>query len=261
VFRAIADKNRFHKGYDATGIGAIACARHGATVPASVVDFQKGERQMNMDYSLCQVVKVVVSQDTRRIVFFYDISCSYCVNLGKRLAKSDGKLSLRETLEIVFGIGQFHVHGHQESCFGRFSPVFIEGIGWVSGEIVESNWSLINPVGLTCTSMTAAHRYEVLDAKILDLNWKKMTHLGAMANVCGLPFTELDVVRSLPNAYERATVELRDAQEALELLEVAIEPKLRATWEAELANAQVERLGGNIKAMDVLKSRVAKGKF
>jgi Kyakuja-Dileera-Zisupton transposase len=143
-----------------------------------VVDFQKGERQMNMDYSLCQVVKVVVANGVKRIVFFYDIACSYCVNLDKRLANSEGRLSMPEALEIIFGIGQFHVHGHKESCFGRFSPVFIEGIGWVTGEIVESNWSLINPVGLTCTTMTAAHRYEVLDAKILDLNWKKMANLG-----------------------------------------------------------------------------------
>jgi Kyakuja-Dileera-Zisupton transposase len=88
---------------------------------------------------------------------------------------------------MVFGIGQFHVHGHQESCFGRFSPVFIEGIGWVSGEIVESNWSLINPVGLTCTTMTAAHRYEVLDAKMLDLNWKKMTLLGKWGLKTSMP--------------------------------------------------------------------------
>jgi Kyakuja-Dileera-Zisupton transposase len=178
TFRAIADRNRFNKAYDATGIGAITCARHGAMVPSSVVDFQRGERQMNMDYSLCQMVKTVVHVETKRMVFFYDISCSYCVNLVDRIQKSEGRLSIPETLGMVFGIGQFHVHGHKESCFGRFSPVFIEGVGWVSGEIVESNWSLINPVGLTCTTMTAAHRYEVLDAKMLDLNWKKMTQLG-----------------------------------------------------------------------------------
>jgi len=28
----------------ATGIGAVACARHGCFFPQSVVDFQKGER-------------------------------------------------------------------------------------------------------------------------------------------------------------------------------------------------------------------------
>ncbi|KAH6907255.1 hypothetical protein BKA70DRAFT_1372228 [Coprinopsis sp. MPI-PUGE-AT-0042] len=234
VFRAIADKNRFHKGYDATGIGAIACARHGAMVPASVVDFQKGERQMNMDYSFCQTVKVVVDGRIKRVVYFYDISCFYCVNLDKRIKESEGRLALPELLEIIFGIGQFHVHGHQEACFGRFSPVFIEGIGWVSGEIVESNWSLINPIGLTCTTMTAAHRYEVLDAKILDLNWKKMSNLGVLSG------------------------QLWDPEEALELLGAATAPEMRSAWEAELRSAQEERLKGNVKAMDIMMARIKK---
>ena len=33
-----------HGGFDHTGVGAAACARHGAFVPTSVVNFQKGER-------------------------------------------------------------------------------------------------------------------------------------------------------------------------------------------------------------------------
>ncbi|KAH6885673.1 hypothetical protein BKA70DRAFT_1123726 [Coprinopsis sp. MPI-PUGE-AT-0042] len=226
VFRAIADRNRFNKGYDATGIGAITCARHGAMVPASVVDFQKGERQMNMDYSLCKMVKVVVHTQTRRLVYFYDISCFYCVNLEERIAKSDGRLSLPEVLQIIFGIGQFHVHGHQETCFGRFSPVFIEGIGWVSGEIVESNWSLINPV-------------------------------GRLSN-CVQLLTNRLAVESLPKAFERANVELRDAEEALGMLTEAADPVTVLEWEKELATAQDERLKGNVAAMDILRARIAK---
>jgi hypothetical protein len=31
----------------ATGIGAVACARHGCFFPQSVVDFQKGERYVS----------------------------------------------------------------------------------------------------------------------------------------------------------------------------------------------------------------------
>lgn len=38
------DQQKHIRGLDVTGIGAIACARHGAYCPSSVVDFQKGER-------------------------------------------------------------------------------------------------------------------------------------------------------------------------------------------------------------------------
>lgn len=38
------DKDMDHGGFDHTGVGAAACARHGAFAPCSVVNFQKGER-------------------------------------------------------------------------------------------------------------------------------------------------------------------------------------------------------------------------
>ncbi|KAJ2923414.1 hypothetical protein H1R20_g13682, partial [Candolleomyces eurysporus] len=41
--RAVADKNKAKKGYDSTGLVAIACSRHGCFAPGSVVDMQKGE--------------------------------------------------------------------------------------------------------------------------------------------------------------------------------------------------------------------------
>lgn len=42
--RALKDRSKIHKGCDVTGIGSIACMRHGAFVPGAQVDFQKGER-------------------------------------------------------------------------------------------------------------------------------------------------------------------------------------------------------------------------
>ncbi len=39
------------------GIGAQACARHGCFCLGSVVDFELGERQMCMDYSLSEGIQ------------------------------------------------------------------------------------------------------------------------------------------------------------------------------------------------------------
>jgi hypothetical protein len=39
-----ADRNVRLAGYDATGIGAVACLRHGFFQPEATVDFQKGEQ-------------------------------------------------------------------------------------------------------------------------------------------------------------------------------------------------------------------------
>lgn len=47
--RAVNAANANRSNLRATGVGATACARHGCFVPHSVVDFQKGERQVFFD--------------------------------------------------------------------------------------------------------------------------------------------------------------------------------------------------------------------
>ncbi|KAG1727202.1 hypothetical protein EDB19DRAFT_1929868 [Suillus lakei] len=65
--RAVNQANvAWHK-LESTGIRGVACAQHGCFVPHSMVDFQKGKRQMNMDYALC----------ITRAITFYDINCQY----------------------------------------------------------------------------------------------------------------------------------------------------------------------------------------
>ncbi|KAG6327345.1 hypothetical protein ID866_11743 [Astraeus odoratus] len=51
--RAVNHANKICKHLAVTGIRVIACMRHGCFVPNTVVDFQKGEQQMNIDYALC----------------------------------------------------------------------------------------------------------------------------------------------------------------------------------------------------------------
>ncbi|KAI1786131.1 hypothetical protein LXA43DRAFT_1065354, partial [Ganoderma leucocontextum] len=123
---------------EATGIGAAACSRHGFFFPHCVVDFQKGEQQKNMDYCLCQVALYLTGLYI--LLALYDIWCFYYVHLFRRIKESPG-LSLPTNLEIVGGIGQFHVHGHRRECYPRFSPNFIPGAGILLGERCTSSRS------------------------------------------------------------------------------------------------------------------------
>ncbi|KAG2019723.1 hypothetical protein CC2G_005137 [Coprinopsis cinerea AmutBmut pab1-1] len=175
--RAIADKSKVRKGLDVTGIGAVACMRHGAFAPGSVVDFQKGERQINIDYALSEAIKLSNTDNIKRVIFAYDINCQYSKRALDRLR--DGEfLELREDIVFVFGIGLFHVHGHQESCLARYSLSFIEGAGNSAGEILESLWAVVNELARSTSTMTLAHRLEILDALFGDINWKKMLGIG-----------------------------------------------------------------------------------
>ncbi|KAF8256589.1 hypothetical protein EI94DRAFT_1710860 [Lactarius quietus] len=118
-----------------TGIGATAFC-HVFFVPTSVVDFQKGERQVNMDYSLCKALSYNV-EDIPVALVMYDIMCQYGVHLSNRVEKSP-ELSIANSLELWTGIGLFHIHGHQDSCLPHYSPSYISGAKQVDGEIIET---------------------------------------------------------------------------------------------------------------------------
>ncbi|KAG2358986.1 hypothetical protein BDR07DRAFT_1245322, partial [Suillus spraguei] len=109
---AVNQANASHDKLEAMGIGGCACARHGCFVPHSMVDFQKGERQMNMDYMLCQALGYKANGIDQALTF-YDINCQYHEHLHQRV---DGPpyLNLPWGMEVIPGIGLWHVHSCQD---------------------------------------------------------------------------------------------------------------------------------------------------
>ncbi|KAI9428962.1 hypothetical protein H4582DRAFT_1828355 [Lactarius indigo] len=174
TYRAIEQANSSRPHLDVTGIGATACC-HGFFVPTSVVDFQKGERQINMDYSLCKALSYNMG-DIPVALVMYDIMCQYGVHFKERVEKSP-ELSLSSSLQLRTGIGLFHIHGHQDSCLPRFSPSYIPGAKQVDGEIIETLWAPLNNISRSIRGMSLAHRQEVLDAHMNHSNWKKMVRI------------------------------------------------------------------------------------
>ncbi|KIJ10833.1 hypothetical protein PAXINDRAFT_16227 [Paxillus involutus ATCC 200175] len=172
--KAVNQVHATQKHLTATGIGAIACARHGCFMPDTVVDFQKGERQVNMDYALCHALGKL--EGMPRAAIIYDIACQFNVHFSARVSRSD-YLKFSDTIQIIWGIGLFHIHGHQDVCLSRYSPDLIPGIGKVDGEVLETLWSQLNEICGSTRSMTAAHRREVLNDHMLDSNRKKMLNI------------------------------------------------------------------------------------
>ncbi|KAI9437103.1 hypothetical protein BJY52DRAFT_1091223, partial [Lactarius psammicola] len=113
TYKAIEQANSSRPHLNVTGIRATACY-HGFFVSTSVVNFQKGEQQINIDYSICKALSYNM-EDIPMALVMYDIMCQYCVNFKERVAKSPG-LSLSSSMELHTGIELFHVHEHQDSC-------------------------------------------------------------------------------------------------------------------------------------------------
>ncbi|KAH9017834.1 hypothetical protein EDB85DRAFT_1874207 [Lactarius pseudohatsudake] len=174
TYRAIEQANSSRAHLDITGIGATACC-HGFFVPTSVVDFQKGEKQVNMDYSICKALSYN-TDDIPVALVMYDIMCQYRVHFQERVEASP-ELSLPSSMELRMGIGLFHIHGHQDSCLPRFSPSYIPGAKQVDGEIIETLWAPLNNISRSLRGMSLYHRQEVLDAHMNHSNWKKLVRM------------------------------------------------------------------------------------
>jgi hypothetical protein len=133
-------------------------------------------RQVNMDYSLVNALRYNM-QGIRRVINFYDVNCAYMRKLRQRVGNNEF-LKFPTDMEIVPGIGIWHVHGHQPQCFSRYAPLYIKGAGWIDGEVIETLWSILNVVSASTHGMSSPHRQELLDFQMNDSNFMKMIHMG-----------------------------------------------------------------------------------
>lgn len=133
-----------------------------------------------MDYSFAQAC-AQFGRNSSEIVVMYDVMCQWYKHLRKRIRESPAlreALPNFEQLTLVKAIGLFHVHGHRQECFARFTPDYVEGVGQTEGEIIESLWSILNETSRGCRGMTAAHRQEVMDDHMNHWNWMKLTRMS-----------------------------------------------------------------------------------
>ncbi|GBE83152.1 hypothetical protein SCP_0501990 [Sparassis crispa] len=236
--RAVNQANVDCANLDATGIGATACVRHGFFVPHTVVDFQKGERQMNMDYSLSNVLLTLTG--ITLVLVMYDIMCQYGVHVRKFFRHS-AYLRMPFELNIDQGIGLFHVHGHQDCCFQRFSPNFIVGAGMVDGEVIETLWAPTNEVSGSTRGMTRAHCQEVLDDHMNDSNWKKTTRM----------------VPTLMTKWKCVLLGFPRSKESFEALSAFTDEEVLEAWQKEYDDA-MEARQNDLKIMDTFNVQLRK---
>src|SRR5882762_5073228 len=132
---------------------------------------------MNMDYSLSQAFQTL--NGIRRALVLYDIMCQYGVHLQDRFNESP-YLSILSDLTLKTGVGIWHVNGHIPECFIHYTPLFIDGVGHINGEILETLWSSLNKISGSTCGMSTSHHRELLDDHMNNSNWRKLTQIGLL---------------------------------------------------------------------------------
>ena len=135
-------------------------------------------RQMNMDYATSKAWSYEDLTDAEFLIWGYDVNCQYQPHHKERVEASE-YLDFPAGLEdkIYYAIGTWHVHGHKNECYPQYATSFIKGAGVKSAEILEARWSELNHAAPSLRYMTFAHRAEMLDALMNDMNWKTMVNL------------------------------------------------------------------------------------
>jgi hypothetical protein len=128
-----------------------------------------------MDYSICQALKQFPQHDKALII--YDICCQWIIRFRDRMLELEF-LDLLDSMEITGAVGKWHLAAHIPECFLKFSLNFVEGVGQVEREILEILWSVLDEVSGLTQAMSVAHRQEVLDAYMMDSNWRKIIRMG-----------------------------------------------------------------------------------
>ncbi|TEB23553.1 hypothetical protein FA13DRAFT_1639866, partial [Coprinellus micaceus] len=243
--KALNDRSKITQGCDVTGVGSMACMRHGCFVPGCQVNFQVGERQKNMDYCTSKGWAYGDLSEADYLLFGYDVNCQYHKKHQARQEANSKWIKFPEGLKdcIYYAVGTFHVHGHRAECYPRYATTFIRGSGVRSAEILEARWSVLNRAAPSLRYMTLPHRTEMLDALMNDNNWKAM----------------VGVVKYIYSSYVKGLDKHAVAEEEFTKLDKGLDknPELRKEWEALDDQAAFNRLY-DVTVMDIYMAKTKK---
>ncbi|KAG2139258.1 hypothetical protein DEU56DRAFT_755571 [Suillus clintonianus] len=181
-----------------------------------------GRRQMNMDYALCQALSYN-TDGIERAFTFYDINCQYHKHLHQRIDASP-YLGLPWGMDIIPGIGLWHVHGHQDKCYVRYASNFIT---WRCEDRRRNNGDLVG-----------AFEYYITVGK------------GDMIRMS----------KFLCRKFKEAVKGVKDSRYAFDRLSETASEETLAKWEAEAEAAQNDRLD-NPSAMDIYEVKLTKDRL
>ncbi|KAI0653954.1 hypothetical protein C8Q70DRAFT_1048186 [Cubamyces menziesii] len=199
---------KYSKGYAATGIGAVVCARHEFWLPNGAGDLQKGEKYINMDYVFVSsmrdwlVVKKLVS---------YDIACQWSKNIVERISK------LPSHLQIPVPEGS--ISYPRDPRHSQYSLNYRLGCARTDGEGIERRWWWIQPIANSTKVMGPGMRQGMLEDQWGYSNWRKTVDLGS-----------LDALLRLKEA-ER---EYQEHKSLFDALTATLDPDRCREWEGEV---------------------------
>ncbi|KAI9056575.1 hypothetical protein FKP32DRAFT_1616036 [Trametes sanguinea] len=220
-FAALDHANtKFSRGYDATGVGAVICARHEFWLAQGVGDLQKGERYVNMDYVFVSAMReyLIVNK-----VVSYDIACQWSKHLLERIANFPSHIQLNiPEGSITYVIPKLHFRSHIQQNHSPYSLNYRRGCARNDGEGIERRWWDIQPIASSTKVMGPGQRQGVLEDHWGYSNWRKLVDL---------PWTLRDRLKNALVAFQTQADQFNNLTMSLKAENIAQWTKQVEGWE------------------------------
>jgi hypothetical protein len=106
--------------------------------------------------------------------------CHYIVNMWERyshLPASIGPIFKEEFETFVTAVPKFHLAGHNDSCFVRFSLNLIAGVGRLDGEGNERTWANLNHCAPSTMEKGPGSHVDTINYVMDQWNWCKQVEI------------------------------------------------------------------------------------
>lgn len=134
------------------------------------------------DFAVGCVLNRLLKEGLRAVGFHYDIMCHYEKKLWGRLGLLQapaGPLASTDFDTFVSSVPKFHLAGHTEGCFARYSLNNIHGVGRLDAEGGERCWANLNHAAGSTSEKGPGSRVDSINHVMHQWNWCKITGMGA----------------------------------------------------------------------------------
>lgn len=104
--------------------------------------------------------------------------CHYVVHFWDRVASLQPPLYPTQFEQFLAAIPKFHLAGHTDKCFARYSLNYMDGVGRLDGEGGERCWSNLNHAAGSTSERGPGSRVDALNHVMHQWNWCKTVEMS-----------------------------------------------------------------------------------
>jgi hypothetical protein len=130
------------------------------------------------DYALASAVAHLSPRGPVPFGLTYDVWCHWIANFRRRAENLPPSIALPQNFDLIGAIPKFHLPGHDQSCYVRWSLDHTQYVGRMEGEGPERVWSHVNQHSGSTSEQGPGVRTDTINNLAYEWNYEKMIRMG-----------------------------------------------------------------------------------